>query len=75
MAKKTPATPAEASVLAAVPDAPESSEAAPAPKAAKFKHYRSKHDGAVYPALKFPVGYEDAHPEEFEGVKPTKKDE
>lgn len=34
----------------------------------KFAYYRSLHDGQVVPALRFPPGYEDGHPNEYEGV-------
>lgn len=34
----------------------------------KFTHYLFKPTGEVMPALKHPAGYEDAHPEDFEGA-------
>lgn len=36
--------------------------------AARFNFYRSKNNGVVYPAMTFPSGYEDKHPNEWEGV-------
>jgi hypothetical protein len=62
-----------APVVAEAPPPPPSSEAAPGPKKAASKFYRSKVDGTVYAALKHPVGYEDAHPEEYEPVEAPKK--
>lgn len=49
-----------------------------APVESKFPWYRSIHDGQVHPALRFPKGYEDQHPEAYEGVEsydPAKGDE
>lgn len=34
----------------------------------KYNFYRSRSNGAVYPAMSHPSGYEDKHPSEWEGV-------
>lgn len=33
-----------------------------------FNFYRNRHSGEIGPALTYPRGYEDAHPEDWEGV-------
>lgn len=40
---------------------------------ALFSHYLHKPSGETVAALKFPVGYEDRNPHEFEGVPGTEK--
>lgn len=36
-------------------------------EASKFKFYRSKHNGLIRPAYSHNPGYEDQHPEDWEG--------
>lgn len=40
-----------------------------------FSHYLHKPSGETVAALKFPAGYEDRNPNEFEGVAGTEKAE
>lgn len=41
---------------------------------AKHSHYLFKPTGEVFPALKHPAGYEDAHPEDWEPAEASQSE-
>lgn len=58
-----------------VPTTAAPGERLPEPRKPKFPFYRDLASGDVYGALRTPAGYEDDHPELYEGLNEFPKDE